>query len=230
MSPVDWATIRREYESGTGYKALLRLHPDAGTVEDLRARARAEGWTAAPRAFVTPIPATPAGTPARTCTRDESGGGQGAVARPRGHPRKEVTVEDVLAVGKAFTFRQLAGRLGICENTLMKRRNESPEFAEACDLVIEQGVVRVEDKAAALVEMGDGPTIRFMLATKAGYREKSSVEVSGPDGGPIHVHGEVVTLNIEAKIAKYQKAFETDGREGCVALLQAPEESDEVEP
>lgn len=187
---------RRAYEDdGLGFKAICKKFPDCGeTPDQMKARAHAEGWRykkGPPVAAVAPAP-EPEPAPANERRRNPPMVFVPVVPRKPGPPlgggRIELDPEEIRAFkGKALTMRHLAYLLGVSSDTLVRRRNENEEVAEAVQFVLERTIVVADDEMLKAVKRGDTSMIRFVQERLGGLAATTKHEVSGSNGGPVAV-------------------------------------------
>ena len=113
--------------------------------------------------------------------------------KARGKPPIVITAEHLRQAeelaGYGLSRAQIAAVLGLAERTLREKASKDDELSAALS--------RGKAKAAAIVgkalflraKDGDVPAIRWWEMTREGRSEKqqASVEVSGPDNGPVQV-------------------------------------------
>lgn len=130
--------------------------------------------------------------PSRTSVR-RSNPKKGA-GSPKGGPKPvEIDLETVeVAAGFGLTTGQIAALCGLSLSRFKERKAEDPLIQEAVD----KGQARVAfDVSKALVNRakdGDVQAIRWYEQTRLGRSEKSVLEHTGRDGGPLDVRLEVV--------------------------------------
>jgi hypothetical protein len=90
-----------------------------------------------------------------------------------------------LAAGGSLTLAAQAA--GMARDALWRWRTDEPEFAKACKDAEESGTDRLEDEAMRrALEQSDTMMIFMLKARRPDkYRERSTVETTGPGGGPV---------------------------------------------
>ena len=103
---------------------------------------------------------------------------------PGGRPEKEIDLVQVESLaGRGLNEGQVADALGICRDTLIRRKKKYSEFSDALKKGQAKGVAKV---ANALFEQGmNGQTAAaiFYMKNRAGWTDKQ--QHTGPDGGAI---------------------------------------------
>ena len=111
-----------------------------------------------------------------------------------GRKKIEIDPKEVeKAAAEGLVEYQIAKELGICADTFTARKKENPEIAEALKRGKQAARGRIENVAfkCALKAEGDSryqTSLIFWLKAQAGWKERSHIEVTGADGGPLAVH------------------------------------------
>ena len=126
------------------------------------------------KAKVEAEPATPAPKPARK--RPSTGNPRGRPAFKPSAVQKD-QVELLAAVGTPYPI--IAEELGISEDTLTRH------FRVELDRGLARINARIGGGIASQALRGDGPSQRFWMKTRGGWKEGLQLEHSGPDGAPI---------------------------------------------
>lgn len=104
-------------------------------------------------------------------------------------------VESLAALG--LTQMQIADALGICNDTLIERKKEFPEFVEAIKRGQNKGIAEVTNALFRNATKNDNLGAQvFYLKNRAGWKDKTETEVSGKDGKPIE-HDLVAKVSVE---------------------------------
>lgn len=98
-------------------------------------------------------------------------------------PPSLVEVESLAARG--LTMQQIADAMGISLSTLGRRKTELEEFDQAIKRGQAKGVSAVTNALFEKALNGDTASAIFYLKNRAGWRDRSASEVSGPGGAPI---------------------------------------------
>lgn len=106
-----------------------------------------------------------------------------------GRPPIEITPElcakaESLAA-QGGTRAEIADCLGMGESTMYEKMIEYPEFLEALRVGKSKGVMICKNKVMEKAKDGDVACLKMHLHNNSNYREKSQVETTGRDGGPI---------------------------------------------
>lgn len=118
---------------------------------------------------------------------------------PAGRPSKydpKYCEEVVKVMGTGLSLTAFAGHIGTCRDTINEWRSVHPEFSDACR---KGQAKRTQFLEGGMLERDmPGPAVnarRFALANAAPeeWREKQSLEHSGPNGGPIQT---AVSINV----------------------------------
>jgi hypothetical protein len=117
--------------------------------------------------------------------------------RTKRTPQREKDIIAQLLQGRSILAACHAAKIG--RSTYYEWRDDSPEFAAACDEAYEGGTDTLEDVALHLAIRGNVP---ILLATlKARRREKWGDkivnELTGKDGGPIEITEFEVTRTVQ---------------------------------
>lgn len=99
--------------------------------------------------------------------------------------REQVT----LLVGCGVTQKVIARRLGIAESTL------NIHFRPELDFGKDEAVAEVSSIVLSAALNGDRTSAFFYLKCRGGWKEGSSLEVSGPDGKPVELRSKDVDLD-----------------------------------
>ena len=101
---------------------------------------------------------------------------------PRGRPKKQITedqLEHIERLASVLNTGQLAGFLGMCENTFRKLRAEDPRIDEAYKKGRSDAMAKVGVSLLKQALGGNTTAQIFYLKTQAGWRDKVEVEHSG---------------------------------------------------
>lgn len=136
---------------------------------------------------------------------------RGKGGRPRWQPPPLERVEAMAQRG--LSKKQIAAALGIGESTLQRHQKWDAAFSAAIERGKAAGIVALANAGYDLAIVGkDGPMIRFLLSTVGGFKSTDRLELTGEDGGPVQVEGNVRhTVDILARIAHYDLVLATDG-------------------
>lgn len=94
--------------------------------------------------------------------------------------------------------RDAASLLGIRPSQVLGILDEHPELMKRAEQAYSGLVDDAVQAAGILVRSLDKDMVRFVLKTmgaKRGFAEKKAVELSGPDGGPVHVKNDIPDLS-----------------------------------
>lgn len=80
---------------------------------------------------------------------------------------------------------EIALALGISQATLIRRKKDYDDFANAIKRGKAKANVFVGGKLMQKIKDGDTASIIFYLKARCGWREVNRTELSGPNGGPI---------------------------------------------
>jgi hypothetical protein len=105
--------------------------------------------------------------------------------KPPWIPSEEDLEKAEKLAGQGMTQRQIADCLGIGYGTLFDKKIEFPEFAEAIKRGKAAGIAYVSNKLMDKVGAMDTTSIIFYLKCQAGWKETSTLEVTGEGGGPL---------------------------------------------
>ena len=113
-----------------------------------------------------------------------------AEKKTRGRPASAVDIEQLEKLaGLACTIEEAAAFLGVSKRTLL-RRLEDPKYKRAWDEGLLKGNVSLRRKQWALAQ-SDSPSAVTMLLHlsrhRLGQTDKSLVEMTGKNGGPLHL-------------------------------------------
>ena len=111
-------------------------------------------------------------------TQERKGKGKNPVGRPHWKPnQEELDMAEKLA-GQGMTQSQIADAMGIHQSTLMDKKHEYPEFAEAIKRGKAKGIAHVTNKLMAKISGMDTASILFYLKCQANWREIPESEQS----------------------------------------------------
>lgn len=85
---------------------------------------------------------------------------------------------------------EIALALGISQDTLTRRKQDSADFAEAIKRGRAKANVFVGGKLMEKIKAGDTASIIFYMKARAGWRDTQRTELTGVGGGPIQVKSE----------------------------------------
>lgn len=111
-----------------------------------------------------------------------------------GRKKIEIDPKEVeKAAAEGLVEYQIAEALGICQDTFTKRKQEEPEIAEALKRGKRSARGRIENTAFKCAQKAETDhryqtSLIFWLKAQAGWKERSHIEVTGADGGPLAVH------------------------------------------
>lgn len=107
------------------------------------------------------------------------------LGRPPWIPSKQniEEVEKYAALG--LTQEQIAHNLRIGLSTLMDKKNEFEEFAEAIKRGQAKGIALVTNALMKQVKGGNTAAMIFYLKSRAKWRDVQPIELTGPDGEPL---------------------------------------------
>lgn len=109
------------------------------------------------------------------------------VGRPPWIPTEETLKQVEKLAGQGMTQAQIADALGIGISTLMDKKKEFVEFAEAIKRGKANGVAYVTNKLMAKVGAMDTTSILFYLKCQAGWKEASAMDELAANGGKIEL-------------------------------------------
>lgn len=143
---------------------------------------------------------------ARKGTTTHEGKNGGSIGQEPYEPTerdREYVAKHVWYIG----HEQCAQRLGISKKTLQRHFRKEIDEAKV-DLELDLGMTAVEK-----ARMGDGPMLRFLLATRFGKRwsPKYVHEHSGKDGGPIRMinMAPLIEGKTEEELAELERILES---------------------
>lgn len=117
-----------------------------------------------------------------------------------GRPEKEIDLAQVESLaGRGLNEGQVADALGICRDTLIRRKKKYSSFSEALKRGQAKGVAKI---ANALFEQGmNGQTAAaiFYMKNRAGWADKQ--QYSGPGDGPMKIESSVITGEMDPEQA-----------------------------
>ncbi len=96
-------------------------------------------------------------------------------------PRKKIEIDIQKAKEYAslgLNFSQIADALGVSVDTIERRRKDSADFADAIKKGHASAIIHVCDKLMEAIDGGNVTAMIFFLKTRAGWSEKSSIEIS----------------------------------------------------
>lgn len=114
---------------------------------------------------------------------------RGKAGRPRWEPPDFDEVEEAARTGVSYQF--IADGLGISLATLNRKRKDFEKFEQAIRRGRARGVLETARMIDKAIKAGDTHAAVSRMRYVGGWSEKSAVEVSGPDGGPIEVKAAV---------------------------------------
>jgi DNA-binding XRE family transcriptional regulator len=88
-------------------------------------------------------------------------------------------VETYAALG--MTHDQIAASLGICRDTLYRRKRDQSDFSDAMARGLAKGIQLVATKCMEQINFGNFSAIKFYLETKAGWNSTVVVRVEDLD-------------------------------------------------
>ena len=123
-----------------------------------------------------------------------------------GRPRIEFNLDDVKRIiERGNRIDDLAHILGVHKSTIEKRQQSDPEFKAA----VEAGRAVLRDRlntAQVRAALGGNPTMMIWCGKQhLGQRDFKSVELSGPEGGPLQVETDVAP-ELEAKLLDFLRS------------------------
>jgi hypothetical protein len=162
---------------------------------------------------------TAKGTPCRArvpaegvrCAIHTEGPDAGKSPNPEGRPRKDLSsqqlekLEEMAAYG--LTQAHMAVELGVSERTLRNRIAEGGPASVAYEKGRARATLKVAKKLYEMAIAGDKTCLIFWLKTQAGFSEKSHVELTGKNGGPVEVAE--TQLTDEQRAARVAALLET---------------------
>jgi len=86
---------------------------------------------------------------------------------------------------QGLTLEQIALVLGMGVSTLYEKKAEFVEFMEAIKEGQAKGVAVITNKLFEKASDGDNTSMIFYLKNRAGWKDKTETEHTGPGGGPI---------------------------------------------
>lgn len=99
-------------------------------------------------------------------------------------------VEELARVG--MSIHLIADHLGIARQSFYNLRDRDEELAKSYARGLAEGLAEVHRTAFVQAREGNPAMIQLILKTRGGWRETpQSVELSGPDGGPIETKTKV---------------------------------------
>lgn len=114
---------------------------------------------------------------------------------------------------RGLSKAQIAAALGIGDATLRRHQRWDLEFKAAIERGRARGIVALANAGydLAIIEK-DGPMIRYLLSCVGGFRETSRLEVTGEDGAPVRIKGDIHhTVDVLARVAHLELVLATDG-------------------
>jgi len=107
---------------------------------------------------------------------------------PDDNDRKQVLV----LVGMGLTHDQISKVMGLSDESLRKHFREELDTGEAkLNAKVAQNLFNI----ATSKQSGCVPAAIFWMKTRAGWREKDRVELTGADGGPIQIEAKTVEVD-----------------------------------
>lgn len=106
-----------------------------------------------------------------------------------GRPPIEITEElckkaESLAA-QGLTMEQISLVLGMGERTIYEKMAEFPQFSHDIKRGQAKGVAAITNKLFKKAKDGDNTSMIFYLKNRAGWKDKTETEHTGPGGGPI---------------------------------------------
>ena len=107
---------------------------------------------------------------------------------PDDNDRKQVLV----LVGMGLTHDQIAKVMGISDESLRKHFRDELDTGEAkLNAAVAKNLYNIATKQGA----GSVAAAIFWMKTRAGWREKDRLELTGKDGGPIQLEAKTVDVD-----------------------------------
>jgi hypothetical protein len=123
--------------------------------------------------------------------------------RPQWIPKNLHEVEQLAAIG--LTEAQIAYSLGICNDTLIRKKKEYSEFSEAIKRGQANGIGKVANKLFENAESGNVSAQIFYLKTRAGWKETKNIEVFGSiEKPPVTIANHEISKRISEILQKCQ--------------------------
>lgn len=124
----------------------------------------------------------------------------------------EINLHDVEeAAADGLNDTEVAARLGISHDTLLRRKKDSREFMQAMRRGRARAHAAVSSKLMALVKKGNLGAIVWYEKTRKGYSDRVQQEVSGRDGQALEINANVRTVfDYESAIADIAGRPETN--------------------
>ena len=117
-----------------------------------------------------------------------------------GRKPKELTQEQTVqveALAAYLTQQQIADYFGISERTFREMMGRDPGIFAAYKRGKAKAVGTVAQGLLQKARNGDTTSAIFYLKTQAGWREVSSTEISGPNGGPIESVSQITRVIVD---------------------------------
>jgi hypothetical protein len=109
------------------------------------------------------------------------------------------------------TQEEIASALGISVDTLSRRTKDSADFAEVFRRGKLKGNLHAKSKLRAAINKGEAWAIKLYLATQCeGWSEKSQLELTGKNGGPIETKENKELTGAELKAELARRGLPTD--------------------
>ena len=117
-----------------------------------------------------------------------------------GRKPKELTQEQTVqveALAAYLTQQQIGDYFGISERTFREMMGRDPGISSAYKRGKAKAVGTVAQGLLQKARNGDTTSAIFYLKTQAGWREVSSTEISGPNGGPIESVSQITRVIVD---------------------------------
>lgn len=105
------------------------------------------------------------------------------MAKRKTKPKIEIDLAKVEAMAaNGLTQQQIADSLGISVSTLYGRKRENEEFEEAIKRGKAKGIAVVTNELMEQIKSGNVTAMIFFLKSRAGWKEKSELDLTNSDG------------------------------------------------
>lgn len=119
------------------------------------------------------------------------------VGRPPWQPPPLDKVEALASRG--LTEEQIAHVMGICQDTLIEKKKQYPEFAEAIKKGQAKGISDIANALYQSAKNGNTTAQIFFLKARAKWREETAVKLSNDDDKPFT---QKISHSVDERIAQ----------------------------